>query len=104
MAKLSPEQYWKWRTAASEMNSAAIEAKYKFQSFQMAEKDIEIAKLRNVLYKQVVQTYQDRANQSKVDYDELKAQLEVELGVSLKDAVIDDITFEIKPLEDVTGT
>lgn len=77
------------------------EAKLKLQSalLNSMEKDVEIQKLRAMVYKAQVRTAQDEHNIVKEEYSAHKKSLEDSIGMSLNDCTIDEVTFEVRKLE-----
>lgn len=98
--KLTPSQYWEWRSKIEELLHGELKVRHARQTYSLMEKDIEIAKLRTAIYKQTLKVHEDNQVETKKSYDELKKRLEDELGVSLNGTAIDEITFEIRPLEE----
>lgn len=96
---LKAEQYWEWRTTIAEMQLA--EERYKCGQSQHNEmsKDLEIARLRTFIFKQNLTTSKEKAELAKQEYTNFKEKLEKELGISLNNKAIDDVTFEIKEIE-----
>lgn len=97
--KLKPEQYWEWRFLINEMYVAEEKLKIGQLQLEMMNKDLEICRLRASLFKNSLQSLDDKKGLTKKDYLEYKERLENELGVSLNNKVIDDISFEVRELE-----
>ena len=100
LGQLERGDYWLWRHLISEMQLAESKAKIKEQSYAMADKDIEISKLKLAMYKETVKQAGLIAQDAKKAYEEYKLELEQKLGFSFNECVIDDVTFEIKKLEE----
>lgn len=99
--KLSPEQYWRWRTTIAEMDHG--NANYESGQLRYGHmlKDLEISRLSAVIYKQgQLQTLEEKRNLLKKEYENEKKKIEDELGVSLNNCVIDDIDFSVKSLDE----
>lgn len=96
---LKPEMYWEWRCTINEMDLAKKECDVNYLKFEMMNKDLEIARLRTMLFKTGLGVLQEKANLAKNEYEKMKAKIEAETGVSLNGCVIDDVTFEIKKLD-----
>lgn len=96
--KLSKAQYWEWRTTIEEMAHAKSKLDNKRLMYSLMDKDIEILRLKLHIYKEQVELAEKHNGDCKKEYDRCREQLEKDLGRSLKDVVIDDLTFEIKEL------
>lgn len=93
---LTPAQYWEWRESIEEMFHAKTKAELSACKLSLMEKDIEISKLRSIIYKETVKAHGKLREDSAKRYEMLRARLEGELGYSLADKVIDELTFEVK--------
>ena len=100
IGKLEAQEYWNWRFLIAEMQHEETKAKLKQQTLANMEKDMEIAKLRTFIYKKSVQDAQDKVKEKQLDYHQFKHGLEEKYGLSLNNASIDDITFEISKLSE----
>ena len=98
--KLTPVQYWKWRFFISEMQLADRDLNNGALKYEMMLKDQEIYRLKCALFKTSLNSLEDARNIAKKNYEEVKAEIEKKLGVSLSGCTIDDITFEVKKLEE----
>lgn len=98
--KLSPEQYWEWRTTIAEMQTAEKELKLKGAQYEGQQKDLEIVRLKSALFRHTMMSADAAFKQHQEEYKRFKAELEDSLGVSLDNKVIDEVTFEIKELPD----
>lgn len=98
---LTAAQYWEWRNAITEMWLEKAKLEQKEQDVKLMQKDIEILQLKAKLFSgTVVAAHTKVADKAKESYFELKKKLETALGQSLDGKVIDDLTFEIKNLEE----
>jgi hypothetical protein len=100
MNTLQAGSYWKWRNKIEEMKHAETKIKAAQLMNSLMEKDVEILKLRAAIYKQTIKSHEDSHADLKKQYEEIKLELETEIGGSLNNCVIDDHTFEVKKLED----
>jgi len=98
--KLKPARYWEWRTCIVEMQHAETKLKVSEMQYEMMLKDHEIARLKAALFKTTLSSLKESKELAKKEYDKLKERIEKDLGISLNGCVIDDITFEIKKLEE----
>jgi hypothetical protein len=96
--RLTDAQYWKWRLTIEEMQHAAslrdlrnIECKYK--ELELQNGALQLRELRTKHNDQV-----KAVEASKSEYDLVKKEIETQLGVSLNQCVIDDLTWEVKKL------
>jgi molecular chaperone GrpE (heat shock protein) len=99
MKKIKKDTYWEWRFQTEKMyhEQSKVREKRKFNA--MMEKDIEIAKLKNSLYKQQIKNQEDSCREAAEEYNEMKSRMEKEIGMSLDGCSIDDITLEVRELE-----
>jgi hypothetical protein len=99
--QMKPEMYWEWRTSVEELQHEELKLNYSKLQLAMMEKDIEIGKLKSVLYRgQAVKNAQDRYDSVKKGYEIFRQELEKELGVDLKNKVIDEFTYEVKDIDE----
>jgi predicted metal-binding transcription factor (methanogenesis marker protein 9) len=99
--KLSPEQYYKWRNTISEMWLEESKLKEDGLRVIVMEKDAELSRLRTALYKsQTLNAQREKVSLARSEYERCKKELENQLGISLSGCVIDDVTFEVKMLEE----
>jgi len=96
--KLTGSQYWEWRTTIEEMNHSETKYNLIHTKACLMEKEIEIQKLKLMLFKQSIKNASEAYQNSKKEYDRFKSSLEKELGISLNDKLIDEVTFEVKEL------
>jgi hypothetical protein len=101
MKRLSPEEYWKWRAYIAELWNA--ESKERAGKHEMINLQIkaQLAHMESQLffYKNL-KKLTDEVSMAKSIYNELKVELEEKLGISLSNCVIDEVTHEIKKLEE----
>lgn len=98
--QLTKEQYWKWMHKIEQMKHAETAYRAASLQFGMLEKDLEIQKLRMSLFKNQVQSKKDEIDLKKAEYELIKQELETDLGISLNNTVIDEVSLEVKKLED----
>lgn len=99
--KLTPEQYWKWRYQIEKMWHEEMKLKQKRTFSALMEKDIEIDKLKLQIYKRQITQQETLWSESKSEYEQMKIELENDLGMSLNKCVIDDLNYEVKPLDEL---
>lgn len=97
---LKPEQYWYWRYLISDWKRGELEAKIELASNESMAKDIELLRLRQMLHKNKVKNLIETATLLEKNYKDYKDTLEKDLGVTLNNTVIDDVTFEIKNISE----
>lgn len=98
--QLTAQQFWEWREKIEEMRHAETQEKVAQLQLALMEKDAEIAKLKTILFKNTIKHHKDAIDLKKRQYEECKAEIEKGLGFSLNGKSIDEITFEIKDLEE----
>lgn len=99
--KLTPAEYWHWRTCIAEMQLA--ESNYKNADLRHGQmlRDIEISRLHALMFQKVNMNQLDEQHTlCKREYEKCKSNLEESLGVSLNGCVIDDVDFSVKKLEE----
>lgn len=98
--KLTPEQYWKWRTLIAHMwNSENKEGARKWQ-LQSMNNEAVIASLKAQVFKlKDVKAATNEKDAAQAEYQEYKKHLEEELGISLNGVTIDDVTLEVRSME-----
>lgn len=96
--RLSPGQYWEWRCTIEEMQHAKTRLEQKRLMQALMEKELEVQKLKSMIFKEQIKLEEEKHKSSMAEYDRFKAKLEKDIGRSLSNTVIDDITYEIKDL------
>lgn len=99
LGKMKKHQYWEWRFKLADMQLREKEYLAEFRNFQLMEKDLELARLRMLSFKSGLSDVKAKADLAKKEYEELLASLEKEIGASIKGNAVDEVTFEIKQLE-----
>lgn len=99
--KMTPAQYWEWRCTIEELKSSELNFKRVMLERQIKELEIELRKKELILFKEVVINASSDKEKIKKDYESFKTKLEEQLGCSLSNCVIDDITYEIKDAKDL---
>lgn len=97
--KLSPSQYWEWRCTIEELKSSDLNFKRVILEQKVKELEIELRKKELAVFKEVIINASNEKDNLKKEYDVFKEKLEKEIGCSLSNCVIDDITYEIKKIE-----
>lgn len=93
--QLSAGQFFEWKLKLEQMFHAETKAQLANQNLTCMEKDVEMMKLRNMLYKQQVKIVQDNRDNAKRDYEIFRDHLEAELGTKLAGKLINEATYEI---------
>ncbi len=97
--RLTPAEYWEWRTTIAEMQIAQLQLRCNELEVKVLAKDAEILATRTKLHSvSAVGGAQKRLDEAKAEYARIKEALEGRLGVSLNKKVIDDVTYEVKDL------
>lgn len=94
--KLTAAQYWEWRNVCTELWLANNKVKLEEASAQVLRKDVEIANMRVSLHLAKVQSAKEESLNASNSYRKIKDVLEEQLGVSLNNKLIDDVTYEVK--------
>jgi hypothetical protein len=95
---LTPAQYWEWRCTLEEMTSARHVFVVTQQKFELMAKDIEIARLKNEVYKTAVQAAKANVDRLEADYQVYRKKLEETLGFTLESCTIDAFNFAVRKL------
>jgi len=98
--KLSPEMYWEWRCTINEMNLAKKEFDVNYLKHEIMIKDLEISRLKSSLFKNTLVTLQDKVSLAKTEYENMKKRIEDTIKISLNGCMIDDISHEVKKLDE----
>lgn len=93
---MTPAQFWEWRESVEELMHSKTKAELMVCKHRLMEKTIEVEALRTSIFKQTVKAHQDASLEAGKRYDTLRAKLETDLGFTLTDKVIDELTFEVR--------
>jgi len=97
--KLTPAQYWEWRTTIVEMQVCKTQLREAELELKLMQKDAELLAVRAMLFaKTKVESLKAANDASKVEYERFKKVLEDSLGETLSGKMIDEVTYEIKDL------
>ena len=97
---LTAAEYWEWRCAISDMSIAKKELEIGQMRYNEFKKDIELLSLRAKVYELTqMETLKANAKQASEAYEENKKMLETVHNTSLSGKIIDEVTYEIKELE-----
>lgn len=94
---LSPGQYWEWRTTISEREIALEKVKNATLELNILNLQAEVLAIRTQLFiRNRLELVKAEAGSAQAEYDRFKQALEKDLGQTLNNKLIDDITFEIR--------
>lgn len=93
--KLKKSSYWNWRHKIEEMQHADTKLKLVRLTASLMEKEIETMRLKTQIYNQTIKTHEESCAARKKEYGDIKLQLENEIGHSLNNCTIDDVTLEV---------
>jgi hypothetical protein len=97
--QLTKEQFLEWRLKIEKLLHAETKVKLSNTILVNMEKDVEIQKLRAIVYKAQVRTQQEEYSIVKEEYEAHKKELENVIGMSLSDCTIDEFSYEVKKLD-----
>lgn len=97
--RLTSAQYWEWRCSIEELKSSDLNFKRVMLERELKELNIELRKKELILFKEVIINASNEKEKIKKDYEVYKQNLEKEIGCSLSNKIIDDITYEIKDVD-----
>lgn len=100
LGQLEAKDYWLWRHLISEMQHEETKSQLVRTKAAVMEKELEIARMKSQMYKEVIKQYDANRDLAKKAYEEYRASLEQKLGFELKDCVVDEVTFEVKRFEE----
>jgi hypothetical protein len=96
---LTPAQYWEWRTTIAEREIALQKLNVTQLEYKVLMRDAENLSIRTQLFLRTrMEAAKGAFEQARAEYERFKGVLENDLGQSLNNKVIDDITFEVKEL------
>lgn len=94
---LSPAQYWEWRTTVTELQLANKDAEKTQIELKLLHKETEVCAIRSQLFQiNRMEAAKQSVTAAQKEYERFTGILEEALGVSFKNKVIDDITFEVR--------
>jgi hypothetical protein len=97
--KLTPVQYWEWRTTIAEMNEAKAKLELNEARLKIMGKQVELEQAKAQLFGHTqLRVAKEAHEEARSEYFRFKKTLEESLGVSLDGKVIDDLSFEVKSL------
>ena len=96
--ELTDGEYWLWRLHIEERSHAETRMELEAKKFSNMEKDIEIMRLKNEIYKSKVRLAREVLDSKKLEYNNFMSKLESDLGQSLKNKIIKD-DFSIESIE-----
>lgn len=95
--RLTPEQYWEWRTTIAELDEAKKAVDIVNLQLSSLKKDVEILTLKSQLFLHTtVNERKSDLSAAEQEYLNTKKRIEGLLGISLNDKLIDAATFEVK--------
>ncbi len=98
---LSPAQYWEWRTTVTELHLAQKDLEKAQAELKILQKETELCAVRAQLFQSIrTEATKLGVTAAQKEYERYTKVLEDCLGLSLKNKIIDDITYEIRELPD----
>jgi len=99
LTKLDPSDYWEWRTTITEMQLATANQQTCEAMHKLLAREADVAHLRGQLFSHTsLDSSKVKSKEAKLEYDCFKKKLEEKYKISFNEKVIDDFTFEVKPL------
>lgn len=99
IGQLTPELYWEWRAAVAEMDLAKCTKNQKEMHYNLLLKDVEINKLSALLFKNGLEVYSAKVEDSKREYEDTRKKIEAIIGQTLDGCSI-NASLEVIKLED----
>jgi hypothetical protein len=102
--QLTAAEYWEWRQTISDVELAKHKMQNATLELKLMQKEAEMIAIKQQLFRLTkVSAIQESLKAAQKEYDRYKLAIENKVGQSLSNKMIDDFTFEIKPLpEDPT--
>lgn len=100
VANIEPALYWEWRATIEELNTARVEEKMHMLESKLKQTEIERQKLLLKLFSQQQSSKSNKRKKAEDECKRMKERLEEQIGFSLQDCVIDDVTFEVRKLSE----
>jgi len=97
VARLTPAQYWEWRTTIEEKSHEDTRVKIAELRKQLTESRLSEAKLNVQIATFMLKDALDKQRKISEDCQAFRVELERDLGVSLKECTIDPVFYEIIP-------
>ena len=98
---LSPAQYWEWRTTVTELHLAQKDLEKTQAELKILHKETELCAIRAQLFQSIrMEATKHGLTAAQKEYERYTKVLEDSLGLSLKNKIIDDITYEIRDVPD----
>lgn len=98
---LEPVDFWIWKHYIAEMNAAGYEKKIIEMQYAIMLKELEMQKLRLQLLGQSVNDKESVKIKAGEAYQEFRKSLETKYDVVLSSCIIDEISYEIKKIEEI---
>ena len=98
--KLDAGQYWEWVCTMEQLKASKLNEKRIHLEREIMNKQIENAKLKLALFKETVQAARRSVEKAELESEKFIQRLQEELGIDLKECVIDENTFEVRNLND----
>jgi hypothetical protein len=102
---LTAAEYWEWRTTIADLEIAKEKLLKTSLEYKLLQRDAEILHVRQQLFlSKNVETAKGVHKNAQTEYERFKAYLEKELGQTLSNKLIDEITYEVRDLPDEINT
>ncbi|HZX13705.1 MAG TPA: hypothetical protein VFF49_04820 [Thermodesulfobacteriota bacterium] len=96
---LSPVEYWEWRTTIAELEVSKQALARAELEYKLLQKEIDnFVSYQKIFFYTKFSQAKTKFQEMQSEYDKFKLGLEKNLGQSLNNKIIDDISFEIKEL------
>lgn len=98
IAKMNPAQYWKWKAYIEDMEKSKIQKSLVEHRKKIMELEGEIHRLRLNAFNEALNNASKNAQNAEKAYHTVREELEKELGIAMKDCVVNEVDFTIKKL------
>lgn len=100
LGKLTKAQFYFWRYHVEAMKHAETLAKLEEKTMVIMQKEQELTQLRVAIFRNKVQVAQNLAKDAQKSYHKAREEIEKTLGFSIKDTIIDEVSFEVKEIKE----
>jgi len=97
---IRPELYWEYRCTIEELKVAQLNEKRTIMERDLKRKDIELLTLKLHAFGKTVTSASSQKEVAKKELDRMRSLIESEIGMELTDCVIDDVSFEVRKIDE----
>lgn len=102
-AKLTNEEFWKWKAIIEELLHAKSKILLEQRFYEIMGLKIQIEKLKQEMYREKIQLAKSNYANIEKEYKSYKEELETKLNRSLNNCVINEISYEVRDMDEFKG-